>query len=450
MANLWIQTEERPKKEVISNILKLEQPKLNTNNIKIVPRISNGKFKFIYDVYGVDFPNANNIYIKTVSGNSSFFDFILFLQDNEPDPKYGHDNILYVVEETKTNDQESRNTGVYQRASKFVYVDLYYPGVRRYMLYNNESDGDYNKKPSDTNIFGTNMLLTIGVHFFGKNMKWFKPFENLDDLIDFKSNMRKPPEGNVPIEITKYNDYIEISGRLSKPADKGNIGHDPNIGALSIISKTIRHLGWNKRIIITQHGVSQEYINKTKGKNKFLYICQLLNLEMKGLVLPKNIKIPNDYWKYEENSEKIASIFTHVHAENHNFIGIYENHAGCERGYFWTKDRKPITLPKKDSHGNNLYIPDLILYNEKENLILLIEGKQYKTLSNGLKEIKNFDSIEKEFINLYYPGANIQRWITLFGGTNTIIPHEKVLLQINKYGDILINEKAPQSFKNMF
>lgn len=332
MSNLWILTEERPKKEVISNILKLEKPELDTSNIAIIPRIENNRFKFIYDIHGVTYPGAKNIYIKTVSGKSSFFDFILFLKDEKPEPSDGEDNILYVVEETKTNDKESRNTGIYQRASKFVYVDLHYPNVTRYMLYNNESEESDDIKPSDTNIFGTNMLLTIGANFCGKNMKWFNPFKSINELINFKSSMRKPPKGNVPINIIKYDDYIEISGRLSKPKNKGNIGHDPNIGALSIIAKTLRTLGWDKQILITKHGVSQSYVNKTKGQNKFIYICKLLNIEMENITLPEDIKIPNDYWKYEAKSEKISSIFTHIHAENNDFIGIYENHAGCERG----------------------------------------------------------------------------------------------------------------------
>ncbi len=37
------------------------------------------------------------------------------------------------IEETKTSDDESRNTGVYQRGSKFVYITPYYQNVKLYV-----------------------------------------------------------------------------------------------------------------------------------------------------------------------------------------------------------------------------------------------------------------------------------------------------------------------------
>ena len=35
----------------------------------------------------------------------------------------------------------------------------------------------------------------------------------------------------------------------------GTIGHDPNIGQLPLIAKTLRTLGWKKDIIITDHRI---------------------------------------------------------------------------------------------------------------------------------------------------------------------------------------------------
>lgn len=54
-------------------------------------------------------------------------------QDSYPNPLA---NIpLYIIEETKTDDSESRNTGIYQRASKFVYASSIFPNARKIMLY---------------------------------------------------------------------------------------------------------------------------------------------------------------------------------------------------------------------------------------------------------------------------------------------------------------------------
>ncbi len=203
--NLWLLTEERPKASVIIQIINMYCTDFNDSitlcdNVKIRPCIKNSVFQFVYQVEGLTVKNAASIFIKTVSGSSSFLDFLLFKQTNAPTEGSTSDNLLMAIEETKTNDDESRNTGVYQRGSKFVYISPYYPNAKLYMLYNEELGARENKRPSDTSIFGTNILLTLGVTIIGKNIvKWFKPFQSLEELISFKANMKQPPAGNIPI-----------------------------------------------------------------------------------------------------------------------------------------------------------------------------------------------------------------------------------------------------------
>ena len=456
MDNLWLLTEERPKPSVILQIVEMyckdfDDKIIQNDEIKIKPIIEEGFFKFIYEVEGLKVNKANGIYIKTVSGSSSFLDFLLFKQKDDPTEGSKQDNLIMAIEETKTSDDESRNTGVYQRGSKFVYIKPYYDNVKLYMLYNEELEARENKKPSDTSVFGTNILLTLGVTIVGKETsKWFKPFNNLDELISFKASMRMPPAGNVPIIIKKYSDRIEVSGRLAKPADAGNIGHDPNIGALSMISYCIRKLGWTKDIVITLHGVSQEYVDKTKGKNKFLYICSILGIKLDGIRMPAKTTLPELYWHYEKTSEKMASILLHVQTMYHGMFCVYENHAGCERGYFRTKTGTLITLPKKDKHGENLYLPDVVLYDAKTNYIVLVEGKMLSTLQNGINEIEYYDSIENEFIYPKYGKVAIYRCVSIFGGNCTNIPHQKVLFYLSDNGRIIINKNSPQCVIDAF
>lgn len=456
MDNLWLLTEERPKPSVVWQIIEMycadfKDKIIVKEEIKIRPIINNGVFKFVYVIEGLKVGNANRIYIKTVSGSSSFLDFLLFKQEQAPTEGNPYDNLIMAIEETKTSDDESRNTGVYQRGSKFVYIAPYYDNVKLYMLYNEELEAREYKRPSDTSIFGTNILLTLGVTIVGKDTyKWFKPFETLDELIRFKAAMRQPPAGNVPITITKYNDRIEISGRLAKPAGAGNIGHDPNIGALSMISKCIRTLGWDKDIVITMHGVTQEYVNKTKGKNKFLYICSILGLRLEGITMPKKLELPESYWHYEMSSEKMTSILLHVLGMYNGMYGVYENHAGCERGYFRTKTGRLVTLPKKDRNGINLYLPDVVLYDEPSNIILLVEGKKLFTLYNGIEEIQYYDSIEDEYIKPAYGDVNIIRCVSIFGGYELGYLHDDVLIYMNRHGQIFINPNAPECVKSMF
>ena len=456
MDNLWLLTEERPKPSVINQIIEMYCADFDdivtvNDEIKIKPIIEHGVFKFIYKVEGLKVSNAEDIFIKTVSGSSSFLDFLLFKQANTPTEGSSTDNLIMAIEETKTSDDESRNTGVYQRGSKFVYIIPYYRDVKLYMLYNDELEAREDKKPSDTSIFGTNILLTLGVTIVGKNTsRWFRPFYSLDDLINFKAGMRQPPSGNVPITILKYSDRIEISGRLAKPADKGNIGHDPNIGALSMISACIRKLGWDKDIVITHHGVEQQYVNYTHGKNKFLYICSILGMRLEGIVMPRNVVLPDLYWHYERHSEKMADILLHVQTMYHGMYCVYENHAGCERGYFRTKSGRPITLPKKDRNGINLFLPDVVLYDQATNFILLVEGKMLSTLDQGIREIENYDSIEQDYIKPAYPNATIMRCVSIFGGNCISVPHEKVLFYLASDGRIVINPNAPDCIKRCF
>lgn len=456
MDNLWLLTEERPKPSVIEQIISVYCKDFNDieimhNEVKIKPIINDGVFQFIYQVEGLRVSKAKDIFIKTVSGSSSFLDFLLFNQPNEPTEGNSKDNLIMAIEETKTSDDESRNTGVYQRGSKFVYITPYYNSVKLYMLYNEELEAREEKKPSDTSIFGTNILLTLGVTVIGKDTsRWFRPFATLEELIQFKSQMRRPPAGNVPLMITRYDDRIEISGRLSKPANAGNIGHDPNIGALSMISACIRKLGWRKRIVITMHGVTQQYVNNTHGKNKFLYICSILGMELYGINMPRNISLPELYWHYERRSEKMADILLHVQTMYHGMYCVYENHAGCERGYFRNKQGTLITLPKKDRNGVNLYLPDVVLYDEATNYILLVEGKMLSTLQLGVREIENYDSIEQEYIYPEYEDVTIMRCISIFGGNCNFIPHERVLFYLASNGRILINQNAPECIKRCF
>lgn len=453
MDNIWILTEERPKESVVKTILELMRDdfdiSLNVTDVKIKPIIEDSVFKFTYIVEGIFSQSFNKVYLKLVSGNSSFIDYLVCKQENEPIDG-NCSNILMAIEETKTSDKESRNTGVSQRATKFIYAKQYCPNAKLYMLYNEELENDENKKPSDTNIFGTNILLTLGVQIVGKsNLSWFKPFKTIDEVIAFKNKMRNPPNGNVPIKITKTNNVIYISGRLSKPKTAGNIGHDPNIGTLSMISGVLRALGWTKKIIITKHGTAQQYIARNKT-NKFLYICKLLNLEMEELTITYPDTYREKYWHYEKSSEKVASILLHIMCSNVGIRYIYENHAGCERGYFKNSNGDLIALPKKATNGENLLIPDVILSDTLNRSIYLIEGKKLTTLQVGLKEIEDYDSIEDEYIKLEYPNFNYYRYLSIFGGYCSYFPDRKVMLYLNNDGLIVLNKDLPQSFLSYF
>jgi len=448
--NLWFLTEERPKKEVLVTIFQKFAKDYGfavfIDTLRIFPILVDNKFTFTYEVTGFRCNKVDKVYIKTVSGNSSFTDFLIFYQKEEPTIE---DQPIYAIEETKTDDKESRNTGVYQRCSKFVFIQSFYPTVRKIMLYNLQIEQKEN--PTDTYIFGTRLLLTLGVDILGKKLDntIFKPFETIDEIIELKATMRKAPKGNVPILLTKSATKIEISGRLFK---SGRLSHDPNIGALSIICAVLRKLGWNNQLVITEHGLKQEHVGKT---NKFIQIANKLDISLQGLIVPK-AELNQNYWKYDTDGEKLGTIFIHLVVENFTQgYSIFENHAGCEKGYFIPKEGEPIPLAKykdkaKYKGGDKeqiIHIPDLILIDFGRSEVINVEGKKYKFRHNGIEELKGYDFIEKHYIQKHYPKFEIIRTVVLYGSKEQQIIEIEIGFLLNENGELILGIKAPQLFK---
>jgi len=448
--NLWFLTEERPKKEVLQTIFQKFAKDYGfavfVDAIRIFPILDDNKFTFTYEVTGFRCNKVDKVYVKTVSGNSSFTDFLIFYQKDEPTIK---DEPIYAIEETKTDDKESRNTGVYQRCSKFVFIQSYYPNVKKIMLYNLQIVQKV--KPTSTYIFGTKLLLTLGVEILGKKLdpKIFTPFKTIDEVIDLKNEMRKAPKGNVQILLKKSKTKIEVSGRLFK---SGGLSHDPNIGALSIICAVLRELGWTKKIEITQHGLLQKHVGKT---NKFIQIANKIGISLKGLTIPK-VGMNSDYWKYDKDGEKLGTIFIHLVVEEFTKgYSIFENHAGCEKGYFFPLSGEPIPLEKYKNRAlykagdkkQIIEIPDLILLDKKEKEIINIEGEKYVNRNAGILQIKTFDFIEKIYIKKNYPKYKIIRTVVLFGSEETSIVEIEVGFLLNKNGQLILSVKAPKLFQ---
>lgn len=416
------------------------------DSIRIIPILNQNQcFEFTYEVIGFKCAKVNHVYIKTVSGSSSFTDFLVYYQEDQPSTK---DTPLYAIEETKTDDRESRNTGVFQRCSKFIFINYYYPSTKKVMLY--ALQVDQKEKPTQTYIFGTRLLLTLGVEILGKKLDStiFKPFVSIDEIIESKNSMRLPPKGNVPILLTQKKDKIQISGRLFK---NQGLSHDPNIGALSIISAVLRKLGWTKKIEIVQHGLSQCHV---LSKNKFVMIANKIGITLDGLSIPKT-NIPKSYWRYDRTGEKLGTIFMHLVVESFTeSYSIFENHAGCEKGYFQTATGEHIALAKYSDRNaykagdrsQIVFIPDLVLLDIEATEVITIEGKKYQYMEKGIKELNNYDSFDRLYLNKYYSKYKIVRTVVLYGGGTTTDIKVEVGFLLNSEGRLVLGIKAPKLF----
>lgn len=449
--NIWILTEERPKKVVLQQIFAYFAKDMGCgffgDSIRILPLLDkNNCFDFTYEVVGFTCAKVNRIFLKTVSGSSSFTDFLVFYQDKQPN---AHDVPIYAIEETKTDDKESRNTGVFQRCSKFVFVQNYYPSAKKIMLY--ALQVEQKEKPSATYLFGTRLLLTLGVVILGKKLDptIFCPFKTIDELIACKNSMRRPPIGNVPILLKKTPTKIQISGRLYK---NNSLAHDPNIGALTILAAVLRKLGWEKEIEITQHGLSQCHVGST---NKFVQIANQLNIKLQGLTIPMSV-LPDNYWHYDVTGEKLGTIFIHIVVENFTeSYSVFENHAGCEKGYFMTADGNHIPLAKYTDRAaykagdkdKIVSIPDLVLLDIKETEAITIEGKKYEFRQNGIRELARYDAFDQMYLQKYYPEFKVVRTVVLYGSHEQEIAEVQVGFLLNADGKLVLGVKAPKLFK---
>ena len=452
MKNLWILTEERPKKQSLEIILDYFAKHMSIaykgGDLWICPLLNSEKcFDFTYEIKGFNSSKIEHVYIKTISGSSSFVDYLLYYQEEQPTTQ---DTPLLAIEETKTDDSESRNTGVYQRATKFVVLNFFYPRTKCVMLYSLHIE--QKEAPTATYIFGTRMLRTLGVDIIGKKLdkELYKPFSTIEELIATKQLMSKPKsQTNVPVEIEQYDDSISVSGRLYKD---DRLAHDPSIGTLSLICATLRKLGWNKDIVITKHGLSQKHV---VGNNKFLQIADRLHLSLQGLTLsPCNL--PDSYWHYEIKGEKLGTIFIHTIVENlTSGFSVFDNHAGCEKSYFSRPDGVDIPLVKyvdRDLYkaGNKykrLSIPDLVLIDIDTKESITIEGKTYENRFKGIEELKLYDDFERLYLNEYYPLHSHKRTVVLYGSEKEKILEIEIGFMLNKNGKLVLGVQAPTLFK---
>ena len=449
--NLWILTEERPKVEVIKKIINksslLKNLDIKIKNLKINPLIENNKFLHIFKISEIKSNKINNIFIRLISSKSSFVDFLVFLQREEPKPEQILNNCIYAIEETKTNSYDSRNTAMGQRSSKFTTLNYYiqkYKAETKPVMFFSHKQADEDHK--SVNFINRSLYhLECGIEFWGKDSSKFKKYESLEEFIKLRNeiadtNTRK---NDTPIKITKYNDRIEVSACLANPNNSndnytGEIKSDPNMGQIPIIAKVIRTLGWEKKIIITKHQILQSKI----GKNKFVKLANIINFGLEGCTMP-DTEFKFEYWNYEKDKEKVATILAQIILENNNFITIFDNHGGCEKSYFYDKNNKEIKIDKYIAKKGGK-IPDIVMRDDKNKIIYQFEGKRFRSLNKGLEEIRKFDLFEKNYLNKYYQDYDCERSLIINGGNKSNV--NQIKFQLDKNCNLIFKDKINFSF----
>jgi hypothetical protein len=228
------------------------------------------------------------------------------------------------------------------------------------------------------------------------------------------------------------------------------------------MASCLRNLGWTGKIVITKHGLSSP--RQVGHQNKFNFIAHKLGITLEGIELPEPT-LPEAYWQVEKVKEKTASIFTHIICENLDYYReVYENHGGCERGYFYyyddAKKAIPLAIPKyrdreKYKEGNKeyiIYIPDLVMFDTKRNEVINIEGKTYANRAKGVLELNNYDFFEEKYINKYFKDAKIVRGLTLSGtgSGKTALSIKETSLYLDNAGNVFVSQSAPAIIKDVY
>ena len=429
-SNLWILTEERPKIEVIQKIINktkiFKKLDIKIENFKIKPIFDGEIFTHTFQVNSLNSKTIENIFIRLIGSGkqSSFVDFLIFLQKDEPTREQILENCIYAIEETKTNTYDSRNTAMGQRSSKFntlnYYIQKYKYQLKPVMYFSHaQAENDHNSVQFINKCL---CHLESGIEFWGKDSSKFKKFSSLDELIKLKNEIAKTNtrDNDTPIKITKEKDIIKISGLLANPGKDtknrkytGTIGHDPNIGQLPLIAKTIRNLGWKEKIVIIKHRILPEKVVEGRG-NKFTRLAQYIDFELENCPFPK-ADFHLDYWKYEKDNEKVGTILAQVILENKKMETIFDNHGGCEKSYFYGEGNKEIKISKKFSNDGGK-IPDLVIKDNLNKIIYSYEGKTAKNIEAGLKEIEAFKLFEEMYLKINYPDFEYRRGLIINGG----------------------------------
>lgn len=412
-------TEEKPNIDEIRLMLYMIDVNISDSisNISIIPDITTnteGK-KMFKGVWNLVISDYIFIKIKLFKGKTSCVDYMLFSGD--VDLTTGNANkALVILESTKTSDNDSRNTAVYQRITKFTTFETMYPGFKgiKVMFWCNSV---WKKKITPTAILGMTLMATLNIHLYSlnggnlvniKEKYKIKAYECCDSIITSKNSI-KEKRNNSNIRLLRRDDIIYISIKLDKGSGKssGVISHDPNVGFLAAIINAFEKVKKTNcfTYIVQNHNIKQPYFDKCP-RSKLWYSIHNVNIVFEGCVIKKKPVLPSKYFTLESDmTEKIATILYDYVSPNET---IFSNHGGCALTCIKGHNDAILCVGQKNAR------PDIVFRNDERKEIEIIEGKLEKELGKGIKQLSN-THLEKfiEQLNKLYPDYTIKKGLCI-------------------------------------
>ena len=355
------------------------------------------------------------INIKLFKGKTSSVDYMLFNEDVDLTTGNAAE-ALVILESTKTTDNASRNTAVYQRITKFTTFDTMYPdfkGIKVMFWCNSIWD-----KLTQTAIVGMRLMETLNINMYSLNKgnlinikeKYkISPYDSCDDIIVSK-NAIPEKKGNASIRLSRVDDEIYISLKLDKGSGKssGVISHDPNVGFLTAIINSfekVTKIPNHNKYIIKNHNIKQKYFDKCP-KSKLWYSINDINIVFEECTIKERPVLPSQYFTLESDmTEKLATILYDYVSPNET---IFSNHGGCALTYIKGHNDSILSV------GQKMPRPDIVFRNDKLKVIEIIEGKLEKELGKGIKQLSNthLDGFIGQ-LKILYPDYTIKKGLCI-------------------------------------
>jgi hypothetical protein len=394
--NYTICTEENPQIGEVQFILNyLHVPaKVVSIAAKVTKTSWNGSFEVVTDQPTI------SIELRLVKGHGSFVDYIVYEEKNPDEEKSVP---ILLMESTKTDDSESRNTSINQRFTKFAVARQRFPTTPLVLYFNKE-----NNATTPTSVFGRRLLATFGVEAYDteKNILLETPaFTTVTELIQAKNAIREKA-GNVSVKITELTPHhYQIRAKLNKGAET-TICHDPNKGLVTGIASAIYALDKEASFVVAEHGVDTSKM--CKRSDKFWYANNRYDLRLEGSDLSTmGVNAVTVYWTFETQSEKSSTILFQNCMEMAGKSVLYHNHSSSARSYFVDSKQKNYAVPK------DVTIPDLVLADHTNQKMYICEGKIKKDILMGVRQLDNLTKFI-EYVQPLYPSYTIEKGLCVY------------------------------------
>lgn len=339
----------------------------------------------------------------------SFVDSLFYLNEEGSLPSPS-DEPLSAVEITKNGLGESGNMSD-QRAAKFMPLKLRFPDL--FCAYYIHTIKPINEVPAG-HARAFDRMATCGIDI------WFGTNDSLTqhhatkyiDVMDLVVRGMSDKARTNRMSLVENNEVILQTNLLKS----GSYCHDPNIGWVSSVLFSLYKLGFNGKVSLTEHNLTEKLTKRCfSGKNKlakaFRFCANQFDIDVSlfGNISPSDC-YEGDYWSYANTGEKIGSILLEVELRNLGHKVLFTNHAGCEKSYLETEQGEFVALPK----GREFGLPDLI--TELGGTLYAIEAETSKNYKKGVDQIeeekfgKTLAFIQKEYYN-----APIEVFLSTFG-----------------------------------